>query len=93
MNVILSIYSKEAFREYQLPSVNNADYTLTLRSDFFHLQKNRSIYLEVMDHVWSFKPAKGYSIRKDGTVYEQRGLSDRDVLNYTSKGKRRLSSL
>ncbi len=90
MNVILSIYSKEAFREYQLPSVNNADYTLTLRSDFFHLQKNRSIYLEVMDHVWSFKPAKGYSIRKDGTVYEQRGLSDRDVLNLYIEGEKEI---
>ncbi len=46
MNIILSVYSKDAFREYQLPSVNNADYTVTLRSDFFHLKKNRNLYLE-----------------------------------------------
>lgn len=81
MNIILSIYSKEAFREYQLPSVNNADYTLTLRSDFFHLKKNRSIYLEVMDHAWSFKRGRSYAVRKDGSAYEGRALSDRDVLN------------
>ena len=39
MNIILSVYSKDAFLEYQLPSVNNADYTLTLKSDFYHLKK------------------------------------------------------
>lgn len=81
MNIILSVYSKDAFREYQLPSVNNADHTLTLRSDFFHLKKNRNIYLEVMDHVWSFKRDRGYNIRKDGSAYEGRGLADQDVLN------------
>ncbi len=81
MNVILSVYSQDAFREYQLPSVNNADYTLTLRSDFFHLKQNRNIYLEVMDHVWSFKRSRGYRIQKDTTAYEGYGLADKDVLN------------
>ena len=70
MNIILSVYAKDAFREFQLPSVNNADYTLTLRSDFFHLKHNRNIYLEVMDHVWSFKHNRGYGIRKNGAAYE-----------------------
>ena len=51
MNIILSVYSKDAFLEYQLPSVNNADYTLTLKSDFYHLKKNWNIYLEVMDGI------------------------------------------
>ncbi|KAI4451778.1 Type VII secretion system protein EssC [Eubacterium plexicaudatum ASF492] len=81
MNIILSVYAKDAFREFQLPSVNNADYTLTLRSDFFHLKKNRNIYLEVMDHVWSFKHNRGYSIRKNGAAYEGYELADQDVLS------------
>ncbi len=81
MNIILAVYAKDAFREFQLPSVNNADYTLTLRSDFFHLKKNRNIYLEVMDHVWSFKHNRGYSIRKNGAAYEGYELADQDVLS------------
>lgn len=81
MNIILSVYSKDAFREYQLPSVNNADYTLTLRSDFFHLKKNSSIYMEVMGNVWSFKRGSGYSVRRDGSPYEGCALADQDVLN------------
>ncbi len=81
MNIILSVYSKDAFREYQLPSVNNADYTVTLRSDFFHLKKNRNLYLEVMDDVWSFKQDRSYSIKKEGGAYEGRPLADKDVLN------------
>ena len=90
MNVILSLYSKEAFREYQLPSVNNADFTVTLKSDFFHLKKNRSIYLEVMDHVWSFKHSKNYSIHKDGESYEGHGLADKDVLNLYIDGEEKI---
>ncbi len=90
MNVILSAYSKEAFREYQLPSVNNADFTITFKSDFFHLKKNRSVYLEVMDHVWSFKQSKDYSIHKDASVYEGQPLADKDVLNLYIDGEEKI---
>ncbi len=90
MNIILSVYSKEAFREYQLPSVNNADYTLTLRSDFFHLKKNSSIHMEIMGNVWSFKRDGGYSIRRDGSAYEGCALADRDVLNLYIEGEKEI---
>lgn len=90
MNVIISVYSKEAFREYQLPSVNNADYAITLRSDFFHLQKNQNLYLEVMDHTWSFKKDACYSIQKNGGSYEGHGLQDQDILNLHINGEKEI---
>lgn len=88
MNIILSVYSKEAFREYQLPSLNNADYSLTLRSNFFHLRQNRNLYLEVMDHQWSFKKDETYSIKMNGTRYEGCSLKNQDVLNIQIDGEK-----
>lgn len=90
MNIILSVYSKDAFKEYQLPSFNNADYTITLRRDFFHLNQNRILYLEVMDHVWSFKQKAYYSIRKNGEKYEGHELKDQDVLNLHMDGEKEI---
>ena len=43
MNTILSVYSENAFKEYQLPSINNADYSFTLQKDFFCMKKNVNI--------------------------------------------------
>lgn len=90
MNIIISVYSKEAFLEYQLPSVNNADHAIILRSDFFHLGQNQSLYLEVMDHAWSFKKHASYSIRKNGEDYEGQPLKDQDVLNLFISGEKEI---
>lgn len=35
MSMILSIYSVNAFKEFLLPSINNADHTITLQKEFF----------------------------------------------------------
>lgn len=88
MSIILSVYSKQAFREYQLPSINNADYTITLQSDFFHLKKNQNLYLEVMDELWRFKTDISYSVKKNGVLYEGQQLEDQDVLNLTINGEK-----
>lgn len=90
MNLILSVYSKDAFREYQLPSFNNADYTITLRSDFFSIRENCNLYLEVLDHKWSFKHNAFYSIKRNGEKYEGCILKDQDVLNLHINGEKEI---
>lgn len=90
MNIILSVYSKDAFREYRLPSFNNADYTVTLQSDFFQLSQNRSLYLEVIDHKWSFKQNAFYHMKKNGARYEGHSLKDQDVLNLHISGEKEI---
>ena len=55
MNYILAIYSKEAFKEYILPSIDNADYEVTLRSKDFYLQDDITLHMEVFTEQWSIK--------------------------------------
>ncbi len=90
MNVILSAYSTDAFKEYQLPSFNNADYSITFRSDFFHLKRNLILNLEVMDEVWSIKNDIHYTIWVNDKICKEtvKEIKGNDVIRvHTEDGK------
>lgn len=69
MNVVVSIYLNGAFKEYQLPSVNNADYSIILPKEHFDLKQNFSLDLEVLDHQWYIKKPKKESGGEQGGRY------------------------
>ena len=54
MNVILSIYSEHAYKEFVLPPVRNAATKLVIRRDVFGLPREVELLLENTDGVWSF---------------------------------------
>lgn len=88
MNTILSVYSENAFKEYQLPSINNADYSFTLQKDFFCMKKNVNIKLEVLDGAWRIKPDQAYSLRINGEPYCKNILKDMDRINILIEGEK-----
>lgn len=73
MNIILSVYSEDAFKEYQLPSFNNADYQVMLHKDFFHLKKDLRLNMEIMDEKWRIKKNKEYDMERNSEEYEEIG--------------------
>lgn len=62
MSYVLSIYSSKAFKEFLLPAINNANYSLILQKEIFHLETDLEIYLEVINNEWHFVRRKEYSI-------------------------------
>ena len=42
MGLVIAVYTKEAFKEYVLPAINNADYSLVINKDVFNLRKDRN---------------------------------------------------
>lgn len=84
MSTVLSVYTKDAFKEYLLPSLNNADYVITLYSGYFHLQADVQLKLEVLDHTWRIQPDTHYQVKKDDGSHkgEYRGqpLKNNDIL-------------
>lgn len=88
MNTILSVYSENAFKEYQLPSVNNADYAFVLQKDFFSLKKNIEIKLEIMDGEWRLKPDKAYGLRINGERYHSHVLKNMDKISVLAEGEK-----
>lgn len=91
MNIILSVYSENAFKEYQLPSLNNADYQVMLHKDFFHLKENLSLNMEVMDEKWRIKRNKEYDMELNSKEYREEVLEDNDVINLSIGGEDTLS--
>lgn len=83
MGIVLSVYSKKAFKEFLLPSLNNADYVITLEKRYFQLQDNVILKLEVMDEKWSIKPDFRYQLVKDGRNYAGHTLENQDILMLT----------
>ena len=60
MNYILSVYSANAFKENLLPSIDDADYSITLQSSLFGITEDVDIELEVIDGKWKVVPAMNY---------------------------------
>lgn len=45
--MILVVYGTDVYKEYLLPNVVDADYSVTLEAGIFHLKKNLELLLEV----------------------------------------------
>ena len=60
MSLVISVYSREAYREFLLPSINNADHSMVLHRSFFGLKEDLSIRLEILDGIWRICPGDNY---------------------------------
>ncbi len=80
MGIVLSVYSQKAFKEILLPSLNNADYSITLEKRYFQIQEDIMLEMEVLDDKWSIKPNKKYRVYKNKAGYEDHPLKDKDML-------------
>ena len=65
MNYIVSVYSREAFREFILPSVRDADYELVLGREVFGLSSDVTLRLEIIGESWRLNPDGGYRIFRE----------------------------
>lgn len=80
MGFIISVYTNKAFKEYLLPSLNNTDYSIVLEKNFFHLQEDIVLKLEILDKQWSIRSDERYRITKNQTNYENKILKNEDIL-------------
>lgn len=54
MNIVLSAYSRNAYKEFVLPAAANTRTTLVVRRDVFGLTENLNLNLENEDGIWFF---------------------------------------
>ena len=93
MNIVLAVYSENAFKEYPLPSLNNADYSITLKKDFFRLQENLSIQMEILDNQWKIKESRDYKVLINLQKYQGQPLEDENVIQIISAKNESVSIL
>ena len=91
MNIVLSVYTKGAFKEYILPSLNNSDYSIVLYNDYFQIAEDIHLNLEVLDNEWKFKNNSGYTINVGDSVYDGKTLKDNDIVQIKTKNNEDIS--
>ena len=77
MSIVLSVYSKNAFKEFVLPAVNNTEVTLLLEHYIFQIRSDIQLKLEVLDGEWYFQDmeeriyanSKGYGGNYGGLLH------------------------
>ncbi len=65
MSFVASVYAGDAFKEYLLPSLNNADYSLVLHREFFNIKNDVRVRLEIIDERWKILLDESYQIKKN----------------------------
>ena len=87
MSYILSVYSVNAFKEFLLPAVNNADSSVTVSRSIFSLREDVVIPLEILDGQWFIRD-EGYSFAYTASRegYSGQPLKNGDLLTLTLPG-------
>jgi S-DNA-T family DNA segregation ATPase FtsK/SpoIIIE len=91
--MVLMVNTKGAFKEFLLPAINNADYSIGLHKDIFGLNEDIVIYLEVLDNVWRFVKTEEYLLVKDKNEYDKGNLNDGDLYDLYFEGEKILTIL
>lgn len=91
MNTVLAIYSKEAFREYILPSEMNADYAIKVPKEHFNLKKDIELKFEVINGLWELQNASNCQVSYKTGKEDQFYLRNQDVLQICTQDRERFS--
>jgi len=84
MSVVLSIYSKSAFKKFLLPAVNNTEITLVLEHVIFQILEDIELKLEVLNGYWHFQDMKE-RIHINENDYDGKKLENQDSYTLVSQ--------
>ena len=76
MSFILSAYSADAFKEYNLPSINNSDYEFVIRHNRLSVKDDINVLMEVIDDRWTLKSGPNYRLFVEKNRYDSVEIED-----------------
>lgn len=62
MSLVIMVHTNDILKEYFLPAINNADYSIILSKYLFHWEENLEIKLEIIQNQWRFIRSNRYQI-------------------------------
>ncbi len=90
MSTILSVYTKNAYQDFQLPAISNEDFDLGLAREIFQLKADVTLHMEAVDGDWRFKPSRRYSlVKQNGDAYGF--LRSEDIIGITTQRAEQIS--
>ncbi len=88
MSFVLMVQSKDALKEYILPSINDSNYTLILNKHLFNFTKDIEVWLEVVGNKWSFLANEDYFVTdKNGYACEGKSIKNGNYYNILDSHK------
>lgn len=92
MRGVLSVYSKNAFKEYLLPAVNNTDYKICISKEIFQLEEELELCFEVIDNQWKIiENQQNYYVKYGEYAYQDKVLQHNDILIITTRNGQKIS--
>ena len=59
---VISAYSKNGYKEFVLPSLDNTDYRLILYRQCLGLKQDLAVSMEILKGIWKICPSEGCRI-------------------------------
>lgn len=85
MSFVIMAYAEHALKEYYLPAINNADYSIYLSKMTFEQPYDIKLTLEIINHKWFFCENPEYVITdNEGNSMFNHALCDGDILYFTN---------
>lgn len=92
MGLVIEVYTKEAFKEFVMPAINNADYSFALNKNFFNLNNDICMEFEVINDVWKIKVGKNYRMYvQEQEVQETAVLKASDIIRISTVDKKQIT--
>lgn len=79
MNIVLSVYSPNAFCEILLPAENNADKDIVLEKNVFAFAEDVILKLEVVEKRWYIRPSDSYIVTQQNSEDTSGQLLDKNI--------------
>ena len=78
--MILMVYNTQICKEFLLPNVHDADYTIHLRRDIYQLKQDVELKLENSSGGWELLKGEDYQIEADGACRARHLLRHQNIV-------------
>lgn len=78
--MILMVYNRQVCKEFLIPNLHDADYSLHLYQDIFHLKRDVDLHLENSLKGWEIVSGETCLIKEQQTRKERHLLRDKDII-------------
>ena len=93
MSLLIAAYTFDAYKEFILPNVSDADYNIILYADLFGTENDTELKFESENGEWKLNQCLDYRLKRGTLYYSEEPLKDSDELTVELDNGGRISLL
>lgn len=91
--MIIIVYGTEFYKEYQLPNILNADYSILVERDLFQIPRDVELKMDITERGWRFVESGEYRIRAGRVQVPEKVIREGDILDFVLEGGKQIEVL